>query len=137
MYQHLHDRDLVDNTVEQTDNLKREVSALEAQLPSEESRRKVEEAVREETESVWRHKLSVISEENERLNDLVLFLQEVIQDECVSPLSVWRCGCSKRSVHQFEPFFAGVRWKLNITEKSGARENEPNDSCISPISSPR
>ena len=78
LYQHLHDRDLVDNTVEETDSLKRVVSALEAQLPSEESRRKMEEAVREETESVWRQKLSVISEENERLNELVLFLQEVI-----------------------------------------------------------
>lgn len=64
--------------MEETDSLKRVVSALEAQLPSEESRRKMEEAVREETESVWRQKLSVISEENERLNELVLFLQEVI-----------------------------------------------------------
>ena len=66
----------------ETDNLKREVSALEAQLPSEESRKRLEAAIREELESAWRQKVSVISEENERLSETVVFLQEVRKDEC-------------------------------------------------------
>ena len=114
----------MDNTVEETDNLKREVSALEAQLPSEESRKRLETAIREEVESAWRQKVSVISEENERLSETVLFLQEVRQDECSPPHSLWRCGCSKRSVHQFGSFFVGAECKLSIIQRSQGQGRE-------------
>ena len=63
--------------MEETNSLKREMSALEAQIPSEESVRRQEAAIKEELGAAWRQKLAAFSDENENLNDLVVFLQQV------------------------------------------------------------
>ena len=63
--------------MEETSSLKREMSALEAQIPSEESVRRQEAAIKEELGAAWRQKLAAFSDENENLNDLVMFLQQV------------------------------------------------------------
>ena len=68
---------VVDRAVEETSCLKREMSALEAQIPSEESVRRQEAQIREELGVAWRQKLAAFSDENENLNELVIFLQQV------------------------------------------------------------
>ena len=71
----------MDRAVEETSSLKREMSALEAQIPSEESVRRQEAAIKEELGAAWRQKLTAFSDENENLNDLVMFLQQVRSSE--------------------------------------------------------
>ena len=68
---------VVDRAVEETTSLKREMSALEAQIPSEETARRQEALIKEELGAAWRQKLAAFSDENENLNDLVIFLQQV------------------------------------------------------------
>ena len=63
--------------MEETGSLKREMSALEAQIPSEETVRRQEAVIKEELGAAWKHKLAAFSDENENLNDLVMFLQQV------------------------------------------------------------
>ena len=63
--------------MEETSSLKREMSALEAQIPSEESVRRKEALIKEELGAAWKQKLAAFSDENENLNDLVIFLQQV------------------------------------------------------------
>ena len=63
--------------MEETSSLKREMSALEAQIPSEETVRRQEAQIKEELGVAWKHKLAAFSDENENLNDLVIFLQQV------------------------------------------------------------
>ena len=70
----------MDKAVDESNNWKRELSALEAQIPSDESQKRLEVAIKEEVEAAWKQKLSVISEENESLNEMVMFLQQVRQD---------------------------------------------------------
>ena len=69
----------MDKAVDESNNWKRELSALEAQIPSDESQKRLEVAIKEEVEAAWKQKLSVISEENESLNEMVMFLQQVRQ----------------------------------------------------------
>ena len=88
----------MDKAVDESNNWKRELSALEAQIPSDESQKRLEVAIKEEVEAAWKQKLSVISEENESLNEMVMFLQQVRQDRCerlpktFSP-SIWMTSC--------------------------------------------
>ena len=70
----------MDKAVDESNNWKRELSALEAQIPSDESQKRLEVAIKEEVEAAWKQKLSVISEENESLNEMVMFLQQVRQN---------------------------------------------------------
>ena len=63
--------------MEETGSLKREMSALEAQIPSEETVRRQEAQIKEELGTAWKHKLAAFSDENENLNELVIFLQQV------------------------------------------------------------
>ena len=70
--------------MEETGSLKREMSALEAQIPSEETVRRQEAVIKEELGAAWKHKLAAFSDENENLNDLVMFLQQVRSSETVS-----------------------------------------------------
>ena len=69
----------MDKAVDESNNWKRELSALEAQIPSDESQKRLEVAIKEEVEAAWKQKLSVVSEENESLNEMVMFLQQVRQ----------------------------------------------------------
>ena len=71
----------MDRAVEETGSLKREMSALEAQIPSEETVRRQEAVIKEELGAAWKHKLAAFSDENENLNDLVIFLQQVKSSE--------------------------------------------------------
>ena len=77
--------------MEETSSLKREMSALEAQIPSEESVRRQEAAIKEELGAAWRQKLTAFSDENENLNELVMFLQQVDTALC-SLSSVYQLG---------------------------------------------
>ena len=77
--------------MEETSSLKREMSALEAQIPSEESVRRQEAAIKEELGAAWRQKLAAFSDENENLNELVMFLQQVDPALC-SLSSVYQLG---------------------------------------------
>ena len=70
----------MDKAVDESNNWKRELSALEAQIPSDESQKRLEVAIKEEVEAAWKQKLSVVSEENESLNEMVMFLQQVRQN---------------------------------------------------------
>ena len=63
--------------MEETSSLKREMSALEAQIPTEETVRRQEAQIKEELGVAWRQKLAAFSDENENLNELVIFLQQV------------------------------------------------------------
>ena len=63
--------------MQETENWRREVSSLQAKLPTEESQRRMEAAIKEQLEVNWREKLAVISEENENLNQMLNYIQEV------------------------------------------------------------
>ena len=76
--------------MEETSNLKREMSALEAQIPSEESVRRQEALIKEELGAAWKQKLAAFSDENENLNDLVIFLQQVTGNVFLSLWSLYR-----------------------------------------------
>ena len=78
----------MDKAVDESNNWKRELSALEAQIPSDESQKRLEVAIKEEVEAAWKQKLSVVSEENESLNEMVMFLQQVRQDRFLLELKL-------------------------------------------------
>ena len=71
--------DLVDKTVHETNELKREISFLESQIPTESSIREIEDRVKEEVESVWKSKITELTQENDRLNDALTNIQQVIK----------------------------------------------------------
>ena len=75
--------------MEETSCLKREMSALEAQIPSEESVRRQEALIKEELGAAWKQKLAAFSDENENLNDLVIFLQQVTGNVFLSLWSLY------------------------------------------------
>ena len=80
----------MDRAVEETSSLKREMSALEAQIPSEDSVRRQEALIKEELGAAWKQKLAAFSDENENLNDLVIFLQQVTGNVFLSRWSLYR-----------------------------------------------
>ena len=80
----------------ETENLKREIAYLEAQIPSDDKSREMEKQIRDEAgkweisfvqlsivdkifslEMVWKEKYSGLAEENSSLNDLITVLQQV------------------------------------------------------------
>ena len=75
--------------MEETSSLKREMSALEAQIPSEDSVRRQEALIKEELGAAWKQKLAAFSDENENLNDLVIFLQQVTGNVFLSRWSLY------------------------------------------------
>ena len=74
----VHDfRTVIDNAVEAGQMLRGEVAMLEANAPSGEAKKQIQDAVREKVEDEWKNKWVSSVEESENLSEMLTLLQQV------------------------------------------------------------
>ena len=68
---------MIDNAVGEGRMLRGEMAMLEANAPSGEAKKQIEDAVREEVEDKWKNKWISSVEESENLSEMLTLLQQV------------------------------------------------------------